>query len=67
MPKAINRNKLVAFVLPISRKSCLHASGQNGMQQLFCLSEFQRAAPSEPRCRNGSVLLGSRGKAHWLG
>ena len=38
-PKAINHKKLVAFVLPISRKSCLHASGQNGVQQFFYLQE----------------------------
>lgn len=49
-PKAINRNKLVAFVLPISRKSCLHASGQNGVQQFFYLQE------SRVRSTLGGVL-----------
>ena len=37
------------------------------MWQLFCLREFQRVQPSEPRCRNGSVLRWVQGEVPCAG
>ena len=64
-PKAINRKKLVAFVLSINRKSGSTSAGKMACVRFFGSGSTEGGQPFVAGCRGGSALLGSRGNVHW--